>query len=113
MTSQTPPTYLGRTVRYIRERLGLSREAMADRLNVPVAELASIEDNVAPTPKDLAERFRLVYDLDLYPAAWCLFGDNSKIPEAIRGPAAALAADWDLRLTRFFEDHAPGMGGMG
>jgi transcriptional regulator with XRE-family HTH domain len=86
----TPPMKLGRTVRAIRERLGLTREAMADRLAVSLPTMEAIEANAVPTPDDFIARFHAAFDIDLHTAAWCLFGDNTKLPESLQSSAAAI-----------------------
>jgi transcriptional regulator with XRE-family HTH domain len=112
-TPPPPPLRLGRTVSAIRERLGLSREAMADRLRVSHATMDEIEANAVPTPEAVVDRFREAYDLDLYSAAWSLFGDNSRLPARLQGPASALQAGMDQRLAGYFEENGPGERGEG
>src|SRR5437016_10786988 len=90
--------HLGKTARYLRERKGLSQRAAAEALGISQVHLSNVENNKAvPSPK-LMERYRQLWGIDLYVLAWSLFGDLSKLPPALRGPATALAKAWKKEL---------------
>jgi transcriptional regulator with XRE-family HTH domain len=90
--------YLGKTVRHLRESLGITQRAAAEQLDVSYVHLCNIENNKAvPSPK-LVERFRELWDVDLYVLAWCLHGDVEKLPAALRKPMIELSKAWQKQL---------------
>jgi transcriptional regulator with XRE-family HTH domain len=90
--------HLGKTARYLRERKGLSQRETADALGITQVHLSNIENNKAlPSPALLA-RYRELWCVDLYVLAWCLHGDSSLLPEAVRAPMRELAEAWRREL---------------
>jgi transcriptional regulator with XRE-family HTH domain len=90
--------YLGRTARHLRESLGLSQRAAAKQLEISYVHLCNIENNKAMPSPGLLERFRKLWNVDLYVLAWCLHGDTEKLPKALRKPMAELAKAWQEQL---------------
>jgi transcriptional regulator with XRE-family HTH domain len=90
--------YLGKTARHLRESLGLSQRAAAKQLNISCVHLCNIEHNKAMPSPSLLERFRELWDVDLYVLAWCLHGDAEKLPKALRKPMTELAKAWQQQL---------------
>jgi len=92
--------FLGKTARHLRETLGLTQRATANALGISYVHLCNIENNKALPSQELLERFRTLWGIDLYVLAWCLYGDHSKLPAAMRRAAALLAKSWQNQLGR-------------
>jgi transcriptional regulator with XRE-family HTH domain len=90
---------LGDTARYVREAHGFTQKEAAKALSVSVVHLCNIENNKSKPSPALLDRFRQVWQVDLYVLAWCLAGDVEKLPKNVRKPAKALAAAWKERLS--------------
>ena len=91
--------YLGKTARHLRESLGMTQKAMADRLGITNVHLSNVENNKAFPSQGLIDRYRELFDVDLYVLAWCRHGDVEKLPDAVRGPAIRLASAWEEQFT--------------
>src|SRR5437763_1670244 len=102
--------HLGKTARYLRERKGLSQRAAAEALGISQVHLSNIENNKAVPSPNLLERYRQLWGVDLYVLAWCLHGDASQLPEAVRGPMLELAKAWKKELGELAESTTPGEG---
>ena len=89
---------LGKTVRHLRESLGLTQRDAAQGLGISVVHLSNIENNKAVPSPTLLDRFRELWNVDLYMLAWCLHGDVDKLPQAVRKPMAELAKAWQKQL---------------
>jgi transcriptional regulator with XRE-family HTH domain len=89
---------LGKTARHLRESLGLTQRDAAHELHISVVHLSNIENNKALPSPALLERFREIWNVDLYVLAWCLHGDVEKLPQAVRKPMAELAKAWQKQL---------------
>jgi len=89
---------LGKTARHLRDSLGLTQRAAAQELGISVVHLCNIENNKALPSPALLERFRELWNVDLYVLAWCLHGDAEKLPKAVRKPMAELAKAWQKQL---------------
>ncbi len=90
--------HLGKSAKYLRERKGLSQKAAADALGISQVHLSNIENNKALPSPNLLDRFRDLWGVDLYVLAWCVFGDPTKLPKAIRKPMQELADAWRRQL---------------
>lgn len=90
--------YLGETARHLRESLGLSQRAAAEQLGISCVHLCNIEKNKAMPSPGLLERFRELWNVDLYVLAWCLHGDAERLPKPLRKPMADLAKAWQQQL---------------
>ena len=69
----------------------MTQRAAAEALNVSYVHLSNLERGKAAPSLSLLERFRTVFGVDLHVLAWCLFEDDDKIPESVRGPRQTLA----------------------
>lgn len=90
--------HLGKTARHLRESLGLTQRAAAKELDISVVHLCNVENNKAVPSPALLERFRELWNVDLYVLAWCLHGDTEKLPKGVRKPMAELAKAWQKQL---------------
>jgi transcriptional regulator with XRE-family HTH domain len=97
--------HVGKTARHVRQSLGLTQQELADRLGITNVHLSHIENNKAYPSPALLERFRELYGIDLYVAAWCLHGNASKLPKSVREPAERLAQAWKEQLAEVVERH--------
>jgi transcriptional regulator with XRE-family HTH domain len=91
---------LGNTARHLRESLGLTQRAAAEQLDISFVHLCNIEKNRAIPSPALIDRFRELWGIDLYVLAWCLHGDNDKLPASIRKAAADLASGWQKQIEK-------------
>lgn len=91
---------LGQTAKKIREMQGLTQRAAAEKLGISVVHLCNVERNNAVPSRSLVERYQELWGVDLYILAWCLFGDESRLPERVRAPMRDLADAWKAELVR-------------
>ncbi len=90
--------HLGKTAKYLRERKGLSQKATADALGISQVHLSNIENNKSVPSPALLDRYRSLWGVDLYVLAWCLHGDVSQLPAAVRKPMLELGDAWRRQL---------------
>ncbi len=90
--------YLGKTARHLRETLGLTQRAAAKALGITCVHLCNIENNKSVPSPALLERFRELWNVDLYVLAWCLHGDAEKLPKPLRKPMVELANAWQEQI---------------
>jgi transcriptional regulator with XRE-family HTH domain len=90
--------HLGNTARELRCLLGFTQREAARRLGISVVHLCNIENQKASPSPDLLDRFRQLWDIDLYVFAWCQHGDTDKLPPALRKSCRALAAAWKKQV---------------
>ena len=67
-------------------------------MGVSCVHLCNVENVKAHPSPALLERFRELWDVDLYVLAWCLNGDVSKLPASMRKAAKKLADGWKRRI---------------
>ena len=89
---------LGQTARHLRKELGLTQRAAAEQLGISYVHLCNIEKNKSAPSSSLLERYRELWNVDLYVLAWCLHGDTKKLPKAVRKPMAELAEAWQEQI---------------
>lgn len=89
---------LGQTARHLRKELGLTQRAAAEKLGISYVHLCNIENNKSAPSSSLLERYRELWNVDLYVLAWCLHGNTQKLPEAMRKPMAKLAEAWQEEI---------------
>jgi transcriptional regulator with XRE-family HTH domain len=89
---------IGRTAKYLRSTKGITQRAAAELLGISYVHLCNIENGKASPSPDLLGRFSEVWDVDLHILSWCLHGDISKLPKAVRGPMSELAKAWRSEL---------------
>jgi transcriptional regulator with XRE-family HTH domain len=90
--------HIGKTARQLRESLGLTQVEMADKLGITSIYVSKIENDHSFPTRQITERYRKAFGIDLYVMAWCQHGDIEKLPAGIREPAAALAKAWEERF---------------
>lgn len=93
--------HLGKTVKYIRERKGLSQGDAAKLLDISQVHLSNIENNKSHPSPTLLDRIRDAWGVDPYVLAWCLYGDANKLPKPVRKPMVELARAWRKELGDF------------
>ena len=76
----------------------MTQRAAAEALGVSHVHLCNVERGKAIPSSALVERFRTVFGVDLYVVAWCLFEEDTRVPEALRRPRATLARAWRKEL---------------
>ena len=89
---------LGDTARQLREARGLSQKEAADVLGVTAVHLCNIEKNKSAPSRDLVNRMREFFGVDLYMLTWCLYGDVEALPERVRNAARQLSNAWCQQL---------------
>lgn len=90
--------HLGVTARRLREHKGLSQKAAADLLEITTVHLSNIENNKAVPSRELLDRYKKLWGVDLYVLAWCLHGNPDELPEAVREPMRQLGQAWMKEL---------------
>ena len=90
--------HVGKTARHLRKSLGLTQRAAARQLDISCVHLCNIENNKSVPSQALLERFRELWNVDLYVLAWCLYGDADKLPKPLRKPMAELARAWQEHI---------------
>jgi transcriptional regulator with XRE-family HTH domain len=97
--------HLGKTAKYVRESKRLTLRAAAAQLGISHVHLYNIEINKTAPSMQLLDKFREVFGVDLAVLAWCLHGDASRLPPAVRAPMEALAAAWREELGPIAEEN--------
>ena len=95
--------HVGKTARQLRESLGLTQVQMAEKLDISSIYVSKIENEHSFPTRQIIERYRQKFGIDLYVLAWCQHGDVEKLPSSIRGPATALAKAWEKRFEKLIE----------
>lgn len=67
---------IGQTVRYVRERRGMTQRAAAAALGVSAVHLSNVERSRTVPSSSLISRFNDVYGIDVYVLAFCLDDNN-------------------------------------
>jgi transcriptional regulator with XRE-family HTH domain len=84
-------TAIGSTVRYVREKLGMTQKAAAEALGVSSVHLSNVERGVTPPSAMLISRFAEVYGVDVYVLNYCTGEDEGDVPEGVRQARRKLA----------------------
>lgn len=92
--------HVGKTARHLRETLGLTQRAAANTLGITCVHLCNIENNKSAPSPALLERYRELWNVDLYVLAWCLHGDADRLPKPLRKPMAELAKTWQEQIEK-------------
>jgi transcriptional regulator with XRE-family HTH domain len=90
--------HVGKTAKQLREALGLTQVEMANKLGITIIYISKIENDHSFPTRQIIERYREEFGIDLYVMAWCQHGDVRKLPASIREPATALAKAWEERF---------------
>ena len=77
-------TALGSTVRYVREKLGMTQKAAAETLGVSSVHLSNVERGVTTPSALLISRFAAVYGIDVYVLNYCTDDEKGDAPEAVK-----------------------------
>lgn len=83
-------TAIGTTVRYVREKLGLTQKAAAEALVVSRVHLSNVERGVTQPSPLLISRFAEVYGIDVYVLNYCT-GEGEDLPERVKQARRKLA----------------------
>lgn len=89
---------LGQAARFIRNRHSLTQRKAAEALGISVVHLCNIENDNATASRDLIDRYRELWGIDLYVLSWCLQGQTERLPPTVRKAAQALAAAWKAEI---------------
>ena len=85
-------TAIGTTVRYVREKLGMTQKAAAEALGVSSVHLSNVERGVAPPSALLISRFAEVFGVDCYVLNYFTGeGDDDDSPERVKQARRKLA----------------------
>jgi transcriptional regulator with XRE-family HTH domain len=90
--------YVGNAARFLREKLGLSQREAANQLRISYVHLSNLENNKAAPTRNVLEKFRKVWGIDLYVLSWCMNGDINKLPLPLRDPARKLTEAWKKQI---------------
>lgn len=83
-------TAIGTTVRYVREKLGMTQKAAAVALGVSAVHLSNVERGVTQPSALLISRFAEVYGIDCYVFNYCT-GERDDLPEGVKQARRKLA----------------------
>jgi transcriptional regulator with XRE-family HTH domain len=83
-------TAIGSTVRYVREKLGMTQRAAAEALGVSSVHLSNVERGVTPPSALLISRFAEVFGVDVYVLNYCT-GKDDKFPKGVKQARRKLA----------------------
>lgn len=86
---------LGSTARRIRENAGLSQRKAAECLLITSVHLCNIEHDRSVPSMNLQARYRTVFGVDLYVAAWLQTGAFYSLPKQMSRQAERLAVAWE------------------
>jgi transcriptional regulator with XRE-family HTH domain len=89
---------LGDAAKELRKSLGIKQREAAVVLGVSDVHLCNIEKNRAIPSPQLLEKYREVWGIDLYVFAWCMYGDETKLPANMRKAAATLLEGWKKQI---------------
>src|ERR1700677_3854466 len=89
---------LGTTARRVRVYKKLTQKAAAEALGITQVYLSQIENNKSTPSQALLDRYRELWNGDLYILAWCLYGNPDELPEPVRKPMRELAKVWIEQL---------------
>ena len=90
--------HVGEAARYLRERLGLTQRDAADRLGISYVHLSNLENDKAAPTRNVLEKFRELWKVDLYVLSWCMQGSVKKLPLPFRDPAKKLTEAWKKQI---------------
>lgn len=97
--------YLGETARELRTSLGLTQRAAAKSLGISFVHLCNIEKNRAAPSQALIDRYRELWNVDLYVLAWCNHGNVAMLPKGLRKVATELAKGWQDHVESLVKDY--------
>jgi len=89
---------VGKAARYLREKLGLSQREAAHKLRISYVHLSNLENDKAAPTRNVLEKFRDVWGIDLYVLSWCMNGDLDTLPLPFREPVRRLTEAWQKQI---------------
>lgn len=89
---------VGRTAKEIRTRLGLSQREAARKIGSSYVHLCNVENGKSEPSPSLLDKMGAFYGIDLYVAAWAMYGDSSRLPKYVRHAARVLGTAWRRAL---------------
>ena len=90
--------FVGKAALYLREKLGLTQREAAEKLQISYVHLSNLENDKAAPTRNVLEKFREVWGIDLYVLSWCMAGDHKKLPLPFRDPAKKLTEAWKKHI---------------
>ena len=78
----------------------MTQRSLAEALGVSYVHLSNVERGKTAPSTSLLDRFQEVFGVDLHVLAWCLFEDESKLPEPLRVHHRGLACAWRKLLAK-------------
>jgi transcriptional regulator with XRE-family HTH domain len=84
-------TGIGTTVRYVREKLGMTQKAAAEALGVSSVHLSNVERGVTPPSASLISRFTAIFGVDVYVLRYCTDDEADDVPEGVKQARRKLA----------------------
>jgi transcriptional regulator with XRE-family HTH domain len=90
--------FVGKAARFLREKLGLTQREAASKLQISYVHLSNLENDKAAPTRNVLEKFRELWGIDLYVLSWCMGGDLKKLPMAFRDPARKLTEAWKKQI---------------
>ena len=82
---------IGSTVRYVREKLGMTQKAAAEALGVSSVHLSNVERGVTPPSASLMSRLTEIYGVDVYVLNYCTDDEDGDAPQAVKQARRKLA----------------------
>ena len=82
---------IGTTVRYVREKRGMTQKAAAEALGVSPVHLSNVERGVTPPSALLISRFAVIYGIDVYVLNYCTEHEDGDAPQAVNQARRKLA----------------------
>lgn len=103
-TDEPPPPriHLGRVIRDLRRRLGLTQAAFANATWVSLPCIVDAEEG-KPVPPGLLRRIRETFGVDVHMYAWAAHGDAGALPPCLASIAKDLKDAWSIRVDRIVE----------
>lgn len=89
---------IGDVARELRETLGISQRAAAEKLGISSVHLCNIEKGKSAPSPALLDRYHELWGIDLYVFAWCRHGELDRLPAGMRQAAAELSKSWQERI---------------
>ena len=89
---------LGKVAREVRITLGLTQRRAAKELGISPVHLCRVEKNQASPSQALIDKYRDLWNIDIYVLAWCKHGCIHKLPRHVRTAAESLRAEWQREL---------------
>jgi len=83
--------HLGKIVRLVREKSGLTQIAAAKKLGISIVHLCYVENGQRGMSPKLHNKYQQLWNVDLYVLDWCIKGD---CPPEMQKVAKILSDSW-------------------